>query len=303
LEACQRSSAGAGSSSGDLWTAVADTRNTMKAIRLGIVAGLALAAGMATELWGHTRFRRLVKCDVQSLLTSSSAGEAGLISEAMLDDLPEPVQRYLRYAEVIGKPLVRRVHLRQSGRILLASGTPWIPLKAEQWYSVRPPGFIWSATVHVGPIPIVRARDMYRTGEGCMLIKAASLVTVADAKGVEIDQREMVRYLSEMIWFPSAFLEDNVTFEAIDPGSARVTLIDADRTATGTLFVDSEGRLTEFAARRYIGSNLETWSVLVDAYGEFEGLKLPVRGKAMWKLAEGGQEYIDVTVTALQYGD
>ena len=55
-----------------------------------------------------------------------------------------------------------------------------------------------------------------------MLIKAASLVTVADAKGKEIDQGEMVRYLSEMTWFPSTFLEDNVSFEAVDARSARV---------------------------------------------------------------------------------
>jgi Family of unknown function (DUF6544) len=124
---------------------VADKREAMRAIlrRLGIVAGLALAAGMATEVWGRTRFRRLVKSDVQSLLAASSfAGEASLISEAMLDGLPEPVQRYLRYTGIVGKPFVRRVHLRQSGTMLLASGKPWIPLKAQQWYSVRPPGFV-----------------------------------------------------------------------------------------------------------------------------------------------------------------
>ena len=41
----------------------------------------------------------------------------------------------------------------------------------------------------------------------------------------------------------------------------------------------------------------------VTAYGEFEGLKLPVRFNAVWKFPEGDQEYIDVTVTALQYED
>ena len=269
--------------------------------RLGIAAGLALAAGMATELWGRTAFSRLVKSDVQTLLATSSAGEARFISEAMLDGLPEPVQRYLRYTGVIGKPFVRRVHLRQKGRMLLASGTPWVPLKAEQWYSVRPPGFVWYATLHIGRVPIVRARDMYRTGEGRMLIKAASLVTVADAKGKEFDQGEMVRYLSEMMWFPSAFLEDNVSFEAVDASSARVILTDGGRTASGTLFFDPEGRLTEFVARRYDGTDLETWSVSIAAYGQFEGLKLPVRGKAVWKLAEGDQEYIDVTITELHH--
>jgi hypothetical protein len=140
----------------------------MRAIlrRLGIAAGLALAAGMATELWGRTAFRRLVQSDVEALLTRSSVGEARFVSEAMLDGLPEPVQRYLRYTGVVGKPFVRRVHLRQKGRMHLASGTPWVPLRAEQWYSVRPPGFVWYATLHIGPVPIVRARDMYRAGRG-----------------------------------------------------------------------------------------------------------------------------------------
>jgi hypothetical protein len=68
-----------------------------------------------------------------------------------------------------------------------------VPVKAEQWYSVRPPGFVWYATLHIGPVPIVRAGDMYLAGEGRMLIKAASVVTVAAAKGKEFDQGEMVR--------------------------------------------------------------------------------------------------------------
>jgi hypothetical protein len=269
--------------------------------RLGIAAALLVAAGMATERWGRTTFSRLVQRDVHTLLASSSAAEEKFVSEAMLKRLPEPVQRYLRYTGVVGKPFVGKVHLSQSGRMLLGRGQPWIPLRAEQWYSVRPPGFVWSGTLHLGPIPIVRARDMYQTGQGRMLIKAASLVTVADAKGEEIDQGEMVRYLSEMMWFPSAFLEDNVSFETVDATSARVILTDSGGTVTGTLFIDAEGRLTEFVGQRYAGSNLETWSAPIIAYGEFEGLKLPVHVKAVWKLAAGDQEYIEVIVTELRH--
>jgi hypothetical protein len=36
-------------------------------------------------------------------------------------------------------------------------------------------------------------------------------------------------------------------------------------------------------------------------YGEFEGLKLPVRGKALWKLPAGDYEYVEVTITELEY--
>ena len=269
--------------------------------RLGAGAGLALCAVVVAEVLGRKAFSRLVRSDVQALLVGPSGGETKVVSEAMLDGLPEPVQRYLRYTGVVGKPFVRTVHLRQKGKMLLGAGQPWIPLNAQQWYSVQPPGFVWEGTLHIGPIPIVRARDMYRRGLGHMLIKAASLFTVADAKGTEMDQGEMMRHLSEMMWFPSAFLEDNMSFEAADATSARVTLTDHGRTATGTLFFDTEGRLTEFVGRRYAGGDLETWSVPITAYGEMEGLNLPVRGKAVWKLAEGDQEYIDVTITELHH--
>ena len=92
---------------------------------------------------------------------------------------------------------------------------------------------------------------MYVDGQGSMLVKALSLFSVVDAQGVEIDQGAMMRYLSEMVWFPSAFLLGNVSFEAVDEGSARVTLTDQGRTASGTLTVDPDGRLTGFVAERY----------------------------------------------------
>ncbi len=150
---------------------------------------------------------------------------------------------------------------------------------------------------------MVRARDMYREGNGHMLIKIVSLFTVVDAKGEEMDQASMMRYLSEMIWFPTAFLGDNVSFEAVDDASARVTLTDHGRTATATLRVDEEGRLTEFVAKRNMDERrgLETWSIPITGYGEVERLRLPIRGKAVWKLAEGDFEYIDVAITELEY--
>jgi hypothetical protein len=46
---------------------------------------------------------------------------------------------------------------------------------------------------------------------------------------------------------------------------------------------------------------LTAWSTPVTAYGEFEGLKLPTGGKAVWKLPDGDLDYIDVTITELRY--
>jgi hypothetical protein len=270
------------------------------------VAGASVASLGLAALWlGSKRFDRLVQRDVAALFAPSGGRRDGIVTEDMLDHLPPPVRRHLTYTGVVGKPLVHRVHLTQEGAMRTSGQQPWLPLHAEQYYSVQPPGFVWDGTMHLGPLPIARARDLYLEGRGNMLIAVGSLVTVVDARGAELDQGALMRYLSEMIWFPSAFLGDNVSFEAVDDASARVTLTDQGRTVTGTLFVDAEGRLTKFVAERYrmVGSayELDTWSASVIDYRKLAGLNIPVRVKVAWKLPEADLEYVDLAITELEY--
>jgi hypothetical protein len=70
------------------------------------------------------------------------------------------------------------------------------------------------------------------------------------------------------------------------------------------LFFDRQGRVTDFVAQRYRtpgASSPETWSTPITGYGEFEGLRLPARGKAIYKLPGGDLEYIDAALTGLHY--
>jgi Family of unknown function (DUF6544) len=272
--------------------------------RLPALVGLAVVAAICAEAAGHRTFTRLIRRDVQALQARASPGRARVVTEEMLTGLPEPVRRYLRYTGVVGKPVPGTIRLHQKGRMRPGPGQPWMPLEAEEHYSVQPPGFVWAGTLRAGPVPVARACDMYAEGHGRMLVKLASLWPVADASGAQTDQAAMMRYLSEMIWFPAAFLAGNISFEAVDDSSARVTLTDHGQTATATLFFDEQGRLTEFVAKRCRTADAsapETWSTPVTGYGEFEGLRLPARGKAVYKLPGGDFDYIDVTITGLHY--
>jgi len=96
----------------------------------------------------------------------------------------------------------------------------------------------------------------------------------------------------------------NISFEPVDDSSARVTLADHGRTATGTLFFDTEGRVSDFVAERYRtpgATSPETWSTPVTGYGEFEGLRLPARGKAVYKPPGEDFEFIQVTIADVHY--
>ncbi len=246
----------------------------------------------------HSNMNRTLHNEACELLQQA---QPALITEDHLLALPEPVQRYLRYSNVIGKEAIRTARLKQRGTFRQSARLPWMKLDAEEYYSVNPPGFVWVGTLRTAGLPVVRARDRYRDGKGNMQIKLATVLTIADPTGAAMDQASMMRYLNEMMWFPTAFLAPNVSFEAVDQTSAKVTLTDVDQHVTATLSFDAEGRLTDFVAPRSYGEGLETWSVPVIEYGEFGGFKLPVSVKAVWKLPEGDFEYVDVVITDLEY--
>jgi hypothetical protein len=244
--------------------------------------------------------------EIEKIFTQHQKQKHVTITEEMLQKLPDPVKRYLLYTGVVGKPMVRVLKLKQIGRIRKNTKQPWMNFEAKQYYSVNPPCFVWIAYMKTFGLPLVRVRDFYIEGRGSILVKVLSFFTIANSIAKEMDQGAMMRYLNEMMWFPSAFLGKNISFESIDSNSARVTLKDMGKSVTGTMYFDDEGRLTNFTAPRYrdMGKNkfkLENWSTPIRGYGEFEGLKLPLKGAGVWNLKEGDFEYIDVTITDFKY--
>ena len=77
--------------------------------RLPAVAGLAVLAAICAEVAGHRAFTRLVRRDVQALLARASPGRAGVVTEEMLTDLPEP-------DDLVPLRLPGREHLLPGGR-------------------------------------------------------------------------------------------------------------------------------------------------------------------------------------------
>lgn len=244
--------------------------------------------------------------EIEKVLTQHKEQKQVIVTEEMLQKLPGPVKRYFIYTGVVGKPIVQTVRLKQAGKIRKDATQPWMNFEAKQYYSVSSPGFVWIAYMKILGLPLIRVRDYYMEGRGNILVKALSLFTVADSGGEKMDQGAMMRYLSEMMWFPSALLRNNISFKSIDASSARVTLMDMGKSVTATMYFDGEGRLTNFIAPRYrdMGKGrfeLENWSTPIREYGEFEGLRLPVKGAAVWNLREDDLEYIDATITDLKY--
>src|SRR4030067_3087429 len=255
--------------------------------------------------FAYLSFNGRINREISGLLSGEKPGAVTVVTQEMLKGLPEPVQRYLASSGVLGKPIPRTIRLKQVGKIRQDEKSAWMKLEAVEYYSTTPPGFIWKAFLPTRRFPMTLGWDAYLNGRGSMLIKMLSLIPMVNATGIYIDQGAMMRYLNEMTWFPAAFLGENIIWKAIDDTSAEVTLTHQGKSVLATMYFDGEGKPTNFVAKRYrMGgkrNDLETWSTPFTGYGEFEGLKLPVRGQGVWNLKQGDLVYVDLEVTELEY--
>ena len=254
----------------------------------------AVAAVWALTGAAKRRFQHRIDDEARSLL-AAAGGPAGVVEAQELDKLPPPVRRWLALSGTVGRPRATTVRLKQRGEMRTGPDKPWMPVAAEQYFSVAPPGFVWGVKARMMGVLPIAGRDRYADGHGHMLIKLASVLTVADGVGAEIDQGTVLRYLGEIIWFPSAALTDIISWEAIDERSARATMAHAGVSASAVFAFDEHGRFASLTADRYMssegGPRLEKWVIPATEWRTVRGIEMPVRGHAVWKLAAGDFDY------------
>lgn len=271
-------------------------------ILLSIVVALGVAvAAVAAVLWlGLRNFDRQIQAETEALLDEAQATSDDVITEADLAGLPQPVQRYLRYSGVVGKPPIRTAVLTQSGGFRTAPDQPWMPFTAAETYTTDPPGFIWQARLSMASLPILVVRDHYRDGEGRILAKIGGLFAVADDRA---DEASLMRYFNELMWLPTAYLDDNVTWEAVDDTHARGSFTDQGMTVTALFTFGEEGQIVNFEADRLssVTGEMERWETPLDAWGEFEGFRVPTHGLGVWKLEDGDFAYVDLHIEDATY--
>src|SRR5450631_1761364 len=140
--------------------------------------------------------RSTVEHEVVELLQKSEQTYTGPITQTQVLRLPEPMQRYLSYAQVVGKEPIHTVRLKQQGAMRMQPGQKWFPLLAEQYFTTQPPAFLWHCTTCPFPLVWLTATDRFSGGHGAMIIKLLSLFPLGDEHGPEMDQGELQRFLA-----------------------------------------------------------------------------------------------------------
>lgn len=283
--------------------------NSWKEAHWGTIVNLLLVIPVIIG-YSNWRFQKNYQQEAENILARAGGMDKTIVTKEMLLGFPLPVQQWLENANVIGKPMIDTVHLTQKGEMRTKLSSKWISFEAEQYYSIAPPAFIWKTTIKPSSWSFMNGRDKYENGKGNMLIKLLGILPVANSKGMEADQGSMLRYLSEIIWFPTAAISPYIKWEAIDAGAAKATMTCGGISASGIFHFTPNGDPSYFEAMRYYDrgkqkATLEKW-VPVNVPGamkQVNGIRIPYKGEVTWELNDGYFTWLKLEVQKVQYNE
>ncbi len=226
-----------------------------------------------------------------------------------LEGLPAPVARYLSQVLPVDTPIIRAVDVIHRGVFNVSeTGEQWRPFSSRQRVVTLPPGFVWEGRVSIMPGLAVHVHDAYVDGEGILEPAIAGLWSLARLRGRdEIARGELMRYLAEAAWYPTALLpSQGVRWEPMGERAARATLVDGSLALTMTFGFGPDGLLetirSDDRGRMVRDRVIPTpWEGRMFDYQRRDGMLIPVQGEVAWLTLEGRKPYWRGTITQIEY--
>jgi hypothetical protein len=281
--------------------------NVLKFLFLLLFALLLVAVGITVV--SSTQLDAANRQLVEDVWQGAGDSEAATYQPKQLKGLPASVQRYLQKVLTPGMPLVRRLRLQQHGTFNIGNDEPqWLPLKATSHITTTPPGMVWEARLSIAPPLHIRVVDYYLRGRGGLSGTLLGAIPVVDATPApELDQGELMSWLAEAVWYPSALLPGSgVSWEALDKQSARATIKDGDTSASLDFHFNNDDEVvrvsSEARAREVDGRyQMTPWSCHYRDYAMMSGVLVPREGEVVWHLPQGELPYMRARLDHLDY--
>ncbi|HLB10654.1 MAG TPA: DUF6544 family protein [Gemmatimonadaceae bacterium] len=228
--------------------------------------------------------------------------------EADLARLPAVVQRYLRLSGAVGQSRVQNFRARFHGEIRSGPDARWMSFTGEQYnfYDETSRLFLMNASMFGIPF---QAFHRFVGPSATMRVKVASVVTIVDAKGPEMDEAETVTLFNDLCVFaPGALIDPRIQWQAIDPENVGASFTNLSHTIRAVLSFNDRGELTNFVADGRGTTSADgksftkmRWSTPLREYREFGSRRLMSRGEGIWHAPVGDYSYLRFDLDAIDY--
>ena len=277
-----------------IFSAWADTR-------FGSFVNLIILAGI---LVGYAKwsFEERFQGDVEALLEFAEDPDQ-LLTEKDLEPLPSLVSDYIRRSGALGKPVVKNFRLEFDGE-MRQKGKPWFSFSSEQYNFIPNPSRLFFMKGRIKGLS-VWGYHSYQPPNARMVIRALSLIPQQTTESPEMYPTETVTFLNDLCLFaPGALVDERIEWEELDAYSVRATLVLKDMQVSAILYFDASGDLVNFRSEdRYEVSKMERFpfTTPVKDFREFNEVRLPSYGEAVWHYPDGEFVYGKFRLKAVSY--
>lgn len=217
------------------------------------------------------------------LVQGQEAGAAQAVFDGtMIEDLPDPAQRYFLYTIRVGAPLYRAVEIEMKGELGFGSKDEpkYRPMHAHQILA-PPRGLVWK--LETGP---VSGSDGATPRTSWTRFWLFGLLPIVRAGGDEDHHRSAFgRVVAEgAIWAPASLLPgDVVRWEPVDDSTARAVVSYRGFEQSVDITVADNGRPSRIVIQRWSNENPDKvfreqpFGGDLSAFREFDGYRLPTR--------------------------
>jgi hypothetical protein len=273
-----------------------------KEAKFGTIANVIILA-WAILSWGSINFESLFRKDVKANLERTNRIQTDLVTEADIQSLPQPVQKYLRYVGALNKPKVKNVRIVFNGE-MRDKGKDWFKFRSVQYNFFDDPTRLFFMKARMFGVTVPGYHN-YHSAIASMDIRLFGLFPVVQAKGVEMNKAETVTVFNDMcIMIPSTLIDKRIQWEAIDSTSAKATFVNGVNKISATLYFNEVGELVNFISDdRYAVSDMKQYrfSTPMKEYKLFDGRNVPTYGEAIWHYPEGEFVYGKFHLVSIEY--
>jgi hypothetical protein len=263
---------------------------------------------VAIMSFGNYNFQRNVNAEIEDIVGKNNTSNLEIITENDLNQLPKPVKKWLLNSGIVGKPNIHVGKVFQQALIKMKPDQKnWMSANAVQYTTIDNPAFIWTVDVKMNAFLNFKGRDKFMNGKGEMLIKLNSIFNIVNERGEKLNEGTIQRYLGEMVWFPSLAFSKYITWEQLNDTTAKATMNYKGVSGSGTFYYNSAGDFIQFSALRFMGNDDNSkrldWVLNVEDYSFFEGIKVPSKMTATWKLEDKDWTWLKLTINDIKYNE
>ncbi|MBK9107652.1 MAG: hypothetical protein IPM92_04530 [Saprospiraceae bacterium] len=264
----------------------------------------ALLFGMLMIAYASCSFYNIFLKDVDLFLQSDVANTSEILTESDIVELPEPVQKYLRYTASIGKPHVHYFEAEFSGKIRKNDQYEWMPLHTQQYNFMANPARLFFMNAVMKTLPVAGIHS-YKNGKATMDIRLFSLLQVQFMDGRDMDVAETVTFFNDMcVLAPPTLIDQRIKWVEVNGNQVKASFTNKEIVVTACLYFNDEGQLINFSSDdryNFDAAKKLKWSTPLRNYKEFNGYRLATSADAIYHYPKGDVIYGSFDLQKLMY--